>query len=154
MTAKPAISSGSARVWFNGRTKASQALNGGSIPLTRFCCPLPQQTLDDMPVAESHRPPEWRIHLFRKVDIQGPQNRRVDVADLDGIGVFRSFLRACGVGFADHLPTLNSTAGQRDAKTVGPMIASARGIDVRRTPEFAAAEDDRLFKESPAAQVA
>ena len=24
------------RVWFNGRMKASQALDGGSIPLTRF----------------------------------------------------------------------------------------------------------------------
>src|SRR5919107_6410097 len=34
-TVAPPPSGGSLRVWFNGRTRASQARNGGSIPLTR-----------------------------------------------------------------------------------------------------------------------
>jgi len=64
------------------------------------------------------------------------------------------FLGPLGIGRADHLAATQAAADNGQAEAGGPVVAAAEGVDLRRSAELAAAENDRPVERLVARQLA
>ena len=74
----------------------------------------------------------------------------MDVLDLHGPVDLLASLR---IRRADDSASGDAATGQRDREAVWPVVAARGRIDVRRTAEFAATDDDGLLQQITGAQL-
>jgi hypothetical protein len=107
---------------------------------------LNQKIVDHAALGKSHWAADGRLDFFLEIDVQGVQDRGVQVFDITRIAdeAIHVFGPVVGVrrSLADDAATANSAAGQRDREAVRPVIATAGRVDSRRAAEFAGPQDD------------
>ncbi len=101
---------------------------------------LSHQLADRLARAELDRPAGERGDVFLEgVEAEGSENCRVDVLDRRGPG---GILGPLGIGRSNHMAAAQAAAGKGQAEAGGPVVSASERIDLRRSAEFAAAEDD------------